>query len=374
MPQGAAKPKVLFLSPVPDFKGGAERSMLDLIANPEIEAEVAVPAPGPISEHLNAQGVPVHVIDFGAVNTVRRPLNLGKAAMTLNDAVSAARRLNGLARERGVDVVHSNGLKAHAINVLARRLGGRPSVVHIRDIAYTRPEKAFWVALQKTSTAMVLVSRACWPAGPAAPRNVHVIHNGVAVDAVAETPSAAPGGARLGFIGRIHPSKGLSDLLDWIKAAIDAGQPLTLTVRGKFAPETPEYEGQIADQIARLGLGDVVRMEGFVSDPDKVYENLDLVCVPSSAPDPFPRAVMEAMARGIPVIARPTGGIPEMVTHGETGFLVDDASAFVDVAGRLANDPELAAQIGRQAHAHCASALTLGRLHADMGRLYRSLA
>jgi glycosyltransferase involved in cell wall biosynthesis len=371
---GDAKPKVLFFSPVPDFKGGAERSLLDLIANPGIEAEVAVPALGPISEHLALHNIPTHVIEFGAVSTVRRPLNLTKAGMTLADAFKAANQLKALARARKIDVVHSNGLKAHVINVLANRTGGRPSVVHIRDIAYTRPEKAFWVGLQKVAKAMVLVSRACWPAEGPLPGNVHVIHNGVEVDAEVTPPAPHSAPARLGFIGRIHPSKGLSDLLDWIKAAIDAGQPLTLTVRGKFAPETPDYEGEVTEQIARLGLNAVVTFEGFVADPAKVYENLDLVCVPSSAPDPFPRAVMEAMAKGIPVIARPTGGIPEMVTHGQTGFLVDTAAEFVDVATRLVNDPALSARIGRQAHVHCASALTLDRLHRDMTTLYKTLS
>lgn len=367
-----SKPKVLFVSPVPDFKGGAERSLLDLIANPHISAELVVPAEGPLSEHLAVQNIPVHVVDFGAVNDIRRPFNIGKGLMVASAAFKAAGQLKALAKARGADIVHSNGLKAHVLNVLSDRLGGPPSVVHIRDIAYTRPERAVWVMLQKAAGAMVLVSRACWP-GSGWPRNLHVVHNGTMVEPDVAPRVATSATVRLGFIGRIHPSKGLSDLLAWSKAALDAGVPLTLTIRGKFAPETPDYEAEVNQQIKALGLENIVSFEGFVADPRLVYENLDIVCVPSSAPDPFPRAVMEAMAHAIPVIARPTGGIPEMLTHNETGFLVDDAEAFVDVAGRLAKDPVLAATIGRRAHEHCAKALTLGRLHDEMKQVYARL-
>ena len=46
---------------------------------------------------------------------------------------------------------------------------------------------------------------------------------------------------------------------------------------------------------------DRVAFEGFVADPDGVYSGIGVVCVPSTAPDPLPRAVMEAMGRGLVV-------------------------------------------------------------------------
>jgi len=318
------RPRVLFFSPVADFKGGAERSLLDLMSNPFIDAEIAIPRGGPLSDYFAARNIPCHIVEFGAVENVRRPFKPRDGLAVLGDAFEAARQLKRICKESGIDLVHSNGLKAHMINVMARRLGGVPAITHIRDIANTGIEETTWRGLQLASDRMILVSRACW-AGGTLPRNVRVIHNGVSCPEE-ERPSSkelarpvAP--LVLGFVGRIHPAKGLHLLLRWINDVRGLGILVELVVRGKFADEARGYEQQIKDQLAKLRLTDCVRFDGFVDAPNKVYEGIDIVCVPSITPDPFPRAVMEAMGRGKIVIATPSGGIPDMIDHTRNGFL-----------------------------------------------------
>jgi glycosyltransferase involved in cell wall biosynthesis len=149
---------------------------------------------------------------------------------------------------------------------------------------------------------------------------------------------------------------------------------LRLVVRGAFAKETPDYEREIAEQIRALELAGHVAFEGFVADPDGVYADIDVVCVPSTAPDPLPRSVMEAMGRGLVVAAAPCGGIPEMITHGENGFLIENPQDFVATMQRLQSKPQLLREIGRNARDRCVSAFTLQRLHEGVDRVYARAA
>jgi glycosyltransferase involved in cell wall biosynthesis len=364
--------RVLFLSPVPDFKGGAERSLLDLLANPAIEPLLVVPAGGPLSEHATRRNVPVQVLELGNISDVRRPFRFSQGIRVLIQLFSVARQLVDICRRRRIDLVHSNGLKAHVIAVTARLVGGRPCVTHIRDIANSRTERMVWKCLQLLSDQMILVSRACWPSREL-PRNVHVVYNGLRIPP-AEHPVPWKSGLVLGFIGRIHPAKGLHVLLSWIAGSRSADPPLRLIVRGAFAKETPDYERKIARQLQDLGLASEVAFEGFVADPDKVYFGIDVVCVPSAAPDPLPRSVMEAMGRGLAVLAAPSGGIPEMIIHGENGFLVSSQQDFATAMRRLQSEPKLLREIGQNARDLCVSMFTLERLHENVGRVYARAA
>ena len=63
--------------------------------------------------------------------------------------------------------------------------------------------------------------------------------------------------------------------------------------------------------------------------------------VPSLAAETSSLVAMEALACGTPVIARPVGALPDIVRHGVTGFLADDAAAIADALGRVgAIDPD----------------------------------
>ncbi len=75
----------------------------------------------------------------------------------------------------------------------------------------------------------------------------------------------------------------------------------------------------------------------------------DLVCLTTMAPDPLPRAILEAMAAGLPGVTFRSGGAPEMVSDGETGFVVDtgDERAFADSVARLALDHDLRVTLGQ---------------------------
>jgi glycosyltransferase involved in cell wall biosynthesis len=327
----AIRPRVLFFPPVPDFKGGAERSLFDLLRNPNIEPYLVVPGTGPISAAAEAEGVPVDTIDLGGVAAIRRPITARGVAAAGADWTRAARRLVALCRERRIDIVHSNGMKAHCIAGLARLLGGRPTVFHVRDIAVRGSERAIWRMLARFSDHLIVVSRACWP-GERMPGNVSVVHNGVSPTPRPSGPVARPGEPRLttlGFCGRIHPFKGLDVLLEWLAYARAQGADARLVVRGEAAEEDAGHLATLHRMTADLGLADRVRFEGRVDGLAAVYAGLDAVVVPSTVPDPLPRSVMEAMSLGLPVIGYPAGGIPDMIESGSNGWLVSNGQEFL---------------------------------------------
>jgi glycosyltransferase involved in cell wall biosynthesis len=365
---------VLYFSPVGYFKGGAERSLFDLLANPDVMPVLVVPEEGAIADKARAQGIRCHVLPFGMIADIRRPFSFAKGLQTAKDVWRTAAQLKRLAREEGAEVVHSNGLKAHMINGAAYLLGGAKAVMHIRDIPYTRSEILVWKVMRHLSAALVLVSRACWPEEGVLPSKVHVIHNGTPLVPESDVQPRTEGAPlTLAFVGRIHPAKGLHLLLDWLATAKAQGLQAHLSIRGSFSEDAPEYEGQIQVQIARLGLSDVVSFTGFLNDAQQVYAGVDIVVVPSETPDPLPRSVMESMARGIPVLGYPAGGIGDMIIDGETGFLVKDAASFTRAIAAITQDAAALQRLTTQARAKIAADFTIPNLHHSLRALYSKL-
>lgn len=94
--------------------------------------------------------------------------------------------------------------------------------------------------------------------------------------------------------------------------------------------------------IAQYRLGRRVTLMGECHDMPTLYRSLD-VLISSSYSEALPLAVMEAMACGLPVVATRVGGVPELVAHGSTGWLVEagDFQGLASSAASLIEQPEL---------------------------------
>lgn len=367
-----SKPKVLFLSPVGFFKGGAERSLQDLLASPYITPLLLAPEEGPILETGRGKNIPSSVLNFGLINTIRRPFSFSKGIGVLKSLFSAALTLKNYSQDTKISIVHSNGLKAHMINVVCRRMGGPKAIIHIRDIPYTKAEKLVWHIMYALCDHMILVSAACWPK-QSLPKKCIVIHNGIVPSQI---DRCAPSKINkhelvLGFIGRIHPAKGLHLLIDWMAQARKKGYNIKLSIRGAYAEETPEYSLQISETIKSMNLNEHIEFLGYIDDPKKVYEHLDIVVVPSEIPDPLPRSVMEAMARGFIVFGYPSGGILDMIDDDQSGFLVKDSLTFINALQTITEDPKKYDRITNKAREKIEKDFTLDHLHSAVFSVYK---
>ena len=172
-----------------------------------------------------------------------------------------------------------------------------------------------------------------------------VIHNArdaLELGVAAPTPPRDPNAPlRIGFIGRLDPTKGVEVLLVAFKQMQVPGVELWIAGNGKA-----DYE-----QGLRASWGDPrVRFLGRVT-PRDFYPQVDVVVVPSLWNDTFPGVVFEALAFGRPVIGSRRGGIPEMIREDENGLLFepDRPGELLAALLLLAGDPGLRFRLGEAA-------------------------
>lgn len=177
---------------------------------------------------------------------------------------------------------------------------------------------------------------------------------------------AAPGDVVVGYIGRLVPVKDVPTLLRAFAVALRAAPRLRLVVAGDGT------ERDVVEALTReLGIGARVHFARWVSDLPRFYASIDVFAL-SSINEGTPVAAIEAMAAAKPVVATSTGGVPDVVEDGSTGWLVParDAMMLAEALVRLAGsaiERERFGLAGRE-RAHARYAHT--RLVSDVEQLY----
>lgn len=284
----------------------------------------------------------------------------------------------------GADIVHSNTWYTNLAGHLAKLLYKIPHVATSHSLEPLRRWKADQLgagyALSsfceqislESADAIIAVSGQmrsdillAYPAID--PERIHVIHNGVDAQIyhpvegkqVLEKYGISPERPIVAFVGRITQQKGIVHLL---KAAEQFDRSAQLVLCAS-APDTPEIGRQfqsLADALNR-SRGSVYWINEMLPRPEllQLLTNARVFVCPSVY-EPFGLVNLEAMACQTPVVASHTGGIPEIVVEGETGFLVplsvidgrapENPESFertlADRVNRLIDDPALAEQMG----------------------------
>ncbi|KAA1258797.1 D-inositol 3-phosphate glycosyltransferase [Rubripirellula obstinata] len=125
------------------------------------------------------------------------------------------------------------------------------------------------------------------------------------------------GPIRLGILGRIEPDKGIGPLLDTLRH-VKTDPPWRLQIAGTG-------EDDFVDHLRRKSEGLPVEFLGW-SDSREFLVNLDLLIIPSRCVEAFGRGVVEAFSVGVPVLCLRRGGLPELINHGTTGWVLDQWS------------------------------------------------
>jgi len=250
----------------------------------------------------------------------------------------------------GTDLVHSHTWYANMAGHVASLLAGVPHVISAHSLEPLRPWKAeqlgggyrvsSWVerTAYESAAGIIAVSRGmradiltCYPSID--PDRVSVVHNGIdstdwqpdhsgAGKDVCRRHGMDPDRPSIVFVGRITRQKGLPHLL---RAAADL-PPEVQVVFCAGAPDTPEIKAEVEALIAELRTtreGVVWIAEHLPRDQVVAIESNATVFACPSVYEPLGIVNLEAMACEAPVVATATGGIPEVVVDGETGWLVD---------------------------------------------------
>ena len=159
-----------------------------------------------------------------------------------------------------------------------------------------------------------------------------VVHNGLRL---ADSPFGKTRTDALCFVGRVVPEKGIVESIEISKAA---GRPLKIAAKVAAGGLEREYFDEVF-QPALRAAGPTVEYLGEVSqaDRDRLLAESFAALMPGSWPEPFGLVAIEALACGTPVIARPTGALPEIVRDGVDGFFGDDVRAMASRVERVAD-------------------------------------
>jgi alpha-maltose-1-phosphate synthase len=325
---------------------------------------------------------------------------------------AAMRCVNFNAEGVDADVVHCHTWYSHLGGILAKLAYGIPLVITVHSLEPLRPWKreqigggyefSSWVerTAMEMADAIIAVSTGTkndilryFKVDPA---KVHIIYNGINPEEFKKVESTDvlkkygvdPNKPYVLFVGRITRQKGITYLARAIKY-MNSGYQVVL-VAG--APDTPEIAAEMKDVIdaVKKTREGVFWIDAIVGKKDLIefYSHASVFCCPSIY-EPFGIINLEAMACEVPVVAADVGGIPEVVVHNQTGFLVpvsrQNESPFLPVApetyakdlafqiNRLMENPVKRERFGMEGRLRAVEQFSWTNIARQTAELYKSL-
>jgi glycosyltransferase involved in cell wall biosynthesis len=264
---------------------------------------------------------------------------------------------------------------------LLARTAGRPYLLHVHGGEFmkfygeeSRPLAQRWIRHTLSRAALVIALSEQWrerllTIAPGA--RVEVLPNGVALPDLqgSDVLDARRREERsLLFVGDLISAKGIHDLIRAFARIASRFPQLELICAGGRPP--PDLDRLIAD----LGLQQRVVFPGWLG-PERLRAELaraTVFALPSYA-EGMPMALLEAMSWGLPVIATPVGGVPQVVEHEVNGLLVTpgDIDGIAAAAMRLLSEPKLREPLGAAARRTIETRFSLEASLERLGEIYR---
>jgi glycosyltransferase involved in cell wall biosynthesis len=359
-----------------DLWAGAEVMIHNLLAQLHLDNQVRLIAlsmnEGVLTGKLRAVGIETHVIPEAQLSF---PSILLRAAWLL--------------RSRRIDVIHSHRCKENLLAVfLAKRLGSPPvlSTVHglaespsgfnMRSLAVAYLDR---LVLRRFFSHVVGVShdiaRSLKETYGIDPKFLTVIHNGVPFspappgDSNGRPAPRKPRVPHIGTVGRLVPVKDYPLFLATAAEIRRRLWPARFTIVG---------DGPLRDELLRLSrelqLDDCVHFVRFQPDLTAFYDTLDLY-LSTSLHEGIPMSVLEAMARGVPVVAPRVGGLPEILAsdHADNLIAGRDPTTWASRCLDLLTDDGLRSGASHTSQETVRTCFSIRRTAEAYVSLYRSL-
>jgi glycosyltransferase involved in cell wall biosynthesis len=324
---------------------------------------------GPYVAPLRAAGIPVEVVDLPRGLD---PVRLARALFQIVRYLKAER----------VDVVHTHCSVPGAVGRVAAWLAGVPVIIHTvhgfhfrEDLPWFVRWPSLWVeqALGRVTDTLLTQNRgdldlaARHGIGPRQRRAR--IGNGIDLARFrpSDVPSARPAPVVI-CVARFEAVKNHALLFDAAERLAARGRAFVLRLVGS-GPLEPAMRARAQQN----GLSGRVEFLGYRDDMPQLLADADVAAL-ASFKEGMPRAVLEAMAMGLPVVGTRVPGTREAIDDGETGFLVDvdDAEGFADALDRLLLDAGLRAALGRRGREKAIAEFDERPIAEALRLLYRS--
>lgn len=285
---------------------------------------------------------------------------------------STSLKLAALLRRHRIRVLHTHNTGPLIYGVPIARLAGVRTLVHTRheqNLYWTpRHVRLFrrlsrqldWLACVSADSAALSIENGVDPS------KIRTILNGVDLSEFDYNGPREDG--PIVIVARLRPEKDFPTLLRAV-AQVVSQEP---TFRLEIAGDGPE-EDAIKALATNLGLSEHVRFLGLVRDVPSVLRRARGFVL-SSTSEGVPVTLLEAMARGLPVVSTAVGGIPEVVEVGQSGWLVPASSpeALAEALLSLWRDPAQGEAMGRSGRARVEALFDIRRMVREYEALYGS--
>ncbi|HEQ72241.1 MAG TPA: glycosyltransferase [Spirochaetia bacterium] len=172
------------------------------------------------------------------------------------------------------------------------------------------------------------------------------------------------------FLATLLPAKGIFELLEAVSTLRKDGYNVILTIAGAGPAER-----RVKDMIRELAIQASVTLTGDVRGKAKrdLFLSHHLYCLPSWD-EGLPASLLEALALGMPVVATPVGGIPDIIDPARNGVLVPprDPAALARALAGLCADPARLAEMARANHEFAAARFPASRAATRLADIYRA--
>ena len=384
------KQRILFINHT-GMVSGAEKVLINILGGLDLaryEPYVLCPHQGELAARIHAEGVEWFPLPAMNARFSRRPDRILQSMASLFKTVAAMRKQIAVLNP---DLIHANSVRAGIAASLAALGTGKTVIWHVHD---TLPKHSVSAAIRafaflNRSIRIIAVSQSTANSfcGSLPFKNrVRTIHNGTDLR---RFPHKQPGTSAfrkdIGIsdqqflvcaVGQICRRKGLLELVNAFKAIQTQVPDMHLAIVGKVVFR---HEGAYFDALraaaAEPEVADRVHFTGELGDVSPALQAADLLVL-NSSDEPFGLVLVEAMASGTPVLATRVGGVPEIVTDQENGWLIEsgDRRALSSRLLELPRNRSALAQVAKRALATTCPQFSLERFQSDLMKLYAELA
>ena len=332
----AEKIRVAYISAFPEIVGGGQVGMLELLKRIDREKFLpfaVIPGEGGLKEEVEKIGIRAEVIHFPPFKFFR-----------IIEVLKAVFNLEKFLKKHRIKIVHSDIPRNALYSFLSSFFGKTFVVFHARVL---KSETFTNWLLERTCDRIICVSMAVSERF-GKKKKTEVVYNGV--DLLRFSPAAQmrkktfsfPGEIVVGTLARLEQAKGVDVFLKAAEIVLRKNRKVRFVVVGGGD------SGEIGNLSKSLGISENVVIAGRRDDIPEVLRSFDIF-VSATFTEGFSRAVIEAMAVGLPVVATDVGGNREGVSNGETGFLVPSGNCekLSEAILTLIEDDEKRAEFGR---------------------------
>jgi len=336
------------------WSGGAQRVLEAVLSSikDDFDPVIAFPDKGPFSTALQKRHIEALTFPLGKYPPGKKSYS-DMMVFALRTLLCAA-KLARIIRRKRISLVYINGPRCLPAGVMAAWLTGRPALFHLHLILTRKSEIFVTMLCARHATKIVACSEAAAESLLNADRRLvsklDVFYSpllkevrGVRIP-IEHLPASDH--ITIGIVGRITEVKGHRVLFDALtKLDPEVRNKIRIIIVGAPAQDCLEdlrYARDLEQYGMEIGFQEKISWTGFCEDLDRCYAMMDVLVQPSLS-EALSLSILEALQRGIPIIASRTGGIPEIVRHEFNGLLcpTGDDNELARQVERFVKDPSL---------------------------------